>query len=160
MLGLCKSFQIYAFPRGVIPWKETWLCIFQHRKADSEEFLQLSPWQVSEAIPELLQELETWLCWGWCEKASKCHQSVTFPPCWNQGYKRDRAMSSGRCSAAGLEGGSCGGQPGGKRWHNPLLCCFSFCFLTSCQSEHNNQQSWCVSSKQAREISPRQRRFY
>lgn len=41
-----------------------------------------------------------------------------------------------------------------------LPCAASlFCFLMSCQSEHNNQQSWCVSSKQGREISPWQRRF-
>lgn len=60
MSGLRKSFQIYLLPWGVIPWKETWLCIFQHRKADSEEFLQLSPWQESAHERQSLSFCRRW----------------------------------------------------------------------------------------------------
>lgn len=100
MLSLCKSFQIYLLPWGVIPWKETWFCIFQHRKADSEEFLQLSPWQcqytrgnpwASAGDGNLAVPLNVTKVWHFHDAESS-------------GCKRDRAVSSGRCSAAGIKG--------------------------------------------------------
>lgn len=107
MLRLCKSFQIYLLPRGVIPWKETWLCIFQHRKADSEEFLQLSPWQVSVHQRQPLSFCRRWKP-GCAEVGVKRPLNVTevwhFHDAESSGYKGDRAMSSGRCSAAGIRG--------------------------------------------------------
>lgn len=82
MLRLLKSFQIYFLPREVIPGKETQLCIFQCRTADSEESLQLSHWQVTVHQRQSLSictswnkvlKVETWLCWSYCKQASK-HQ--------------------------------------------------------------------------------------